>query len=65
MRSRDSFRHPISAAEREAVHLYRVASEGRSEATPLILVGTWLVILVPLVSLVIALAILVAHLIAR
>ncbi len=58
-------RNPLPVLVREVRDLHRVAREGRSAATPLILVGTWVVVLVPLVSLVVAIALLVAHLVAR
>ena len=59
------FRHPIRSAEREAEHLREIADAGESAATPLILIGTWIVVAVSLVALAVALATLAAYLIAR
>jgi hypothetical protein len=54
--------HPLQAVSNEAGILLRLAREGQSGATPLILVATVIVLLVPLVSLVIGLAFLAASL---
>ncbi len=57
-------RHPLRSAHRELSRLGSVALEGRSAATPLILVGVWLAVLLVLVPLVVAFALLVAYLVA-
>jgi hypothetical protein len=56
-------RHPLRAAERELEHLREIAGEGESAATPAILIGTWIAILLPLVAIVIALAVGIAYLV--
>jgi mono/diheme cytochrome c family protein len=59
----DPLRHPVQAAEHEAEHLRRIVDEGKSEATPAILIGTWIAFVVPLVAIVIAIAFGTAYLI--
>jgi hypothetical protein len=59
-----STRHPLRSAQRELRRLRAIAVEGRSAATPLILVGVWLAVLVVLVPLLVAFASLVAYLLA-
>jgi hypothetical protein len=59
------FRHPFRSAGTEIGRLGRLAREGRSAATPLILAGAWIAVLVPLVALVVALSYLAASLAAR
>ena len=54
----------LEAAEREAEHLRGIAEEGESGATPAILVGMWVAVVVPLVAAVVALSLLAASLIA-
>ena len=44
--------HPIKAVEHELRHLKGVVDEGQSGASLLILVGTWLALVLPLVALV-------------
>jgi cobalamin biosynthesis protein CobD/CbiB len=60
-----SIRHPIRAAEHEAEHLRRIVREGESAATPLILIGAWIALVVPLVALVVGLALLIAYLVTH
>ena len=57
--------HPIRAAEHEAEHLRRIVSEGESPAALVILIGTWIAIVVPLVGLVVAVALAAAYLATR
>jgi len=62
-RDGDLLRRPLEAAEREAGHLRDIAEEGESGATPAILIGMWIAVVVPLVAAVIALAFVSAGLI--
>ena len=57
--------HPIHAAEHEVEHLAEVADEGESPATPAILGGTLILILIPVVAILIGLSFLVAYLVTR
>jgi hypothetical protein len=50
------FATPVQAAEHEAEHLHQIVDEGKSEATPAILIGAWIAFVVPLVAIVIAIA---------
>jgi hypothetical protein len=54
-------RHPIKAAEHEVEHLAEVAEEGESDKTPLIVIGTILVVSALIVAVVLALALVIAH----
>jgi len=56
-------RHPIRAVEHEAEHLKDVVAQGDSGATPLILIGTWLAVVLPLVALVTGLAFGISYLV--
>jgi hypothetical protein len=47
----DTLRHPLEHAKHEVHHLYEVADEGESAATPLILIATVIVVLVPIAAL--------------
>jgi len=59
---RDGFvRHPIHATVEEAAHLRDVAEEGKSPATPVIVVAAVLVFVVPLVAVLTLLSFGVAH----
>jgi hypothetical protein len=59
---RDGFvLHPIHATVEEAAHLRDVAEEGKSPATPVIVVAAVLVFVVPLVAVLTLLAFGVAH----
>jgi hypothetical protein len=60
-----TLRHPIRTAEREAEHLRDVADEGRSAATPVILIGTWVVAAAVLVAVAVTLALMVAYLVTH
>jgi hypothetical protein len=60
-----TLRHPIRSAEREAEHLREIADAWESAATPLILIGTWIVVAASLVALTVTLATVAAYLIAR
>lgn len=60
-----ALRHPIRSAEHEAVHLREIVEEGESGATLAILIGTWIVVVVFLVSLVVTAAFVVAYLVTR
>jgi outer membrane protein assembly factor BamB len=57
--------HPIQAAEHEVEHLHDVAEEGKSPATPAILGGTLILILIPIVAILIAASFLTAYLVTR
>jgi cytochrome c5 len=57
--------HPIQAAEHELEHLQDVAEEGRSPATPAILGGGLILILIPIVALLIGASLLTAYLVTR
>jgi alcohol dehydrogenase (cytochrome c) len=57
--------HPIQAAEHELEHLQDVAEEGKSPATPVILGGTLILILIPIVALLIGASFLTAYLVTR
>jgi hypothetical protein len=63
--ARAALRHPLRSAEREAAHLKDVADEGRSAATPAILIGTWIVVAGVLVASAVGLALLAAYLLTR
>jgi hypothetical protein len=60
-----ALRHPLRSAEREAAHLRDVADEGRSAATPAILIGAWIVVAGMLVASAVGLALLAAYLLTR
>ena len=60
-----ALRHPFRSAEREAAHLKDVADEGRSAATPAILIGTWVVVAGVLVASAVGVALLAAYLLTR
>jgi hypothetical protein len=51
-----ALRHPFAELERGVSRLLHVAAKGESGATPLIVVATWIVVLVPLVLLTVGLA---------
>jgi hypothetical protein len=53
--------HPIHETVEEAAHLRRVADEGKSPATPAIVVGVVLAFLAPFVAIVIFLVFTIAH----
>jgi hypothetical protein len=55
-------RHPIHATAEEAADLLQVAAEGRSPATPAILIGAVLTFVVPLAAIIMVLAFGIAHL---
>jgi mono/diheme cytochrome c family protein len=57
--------HPIQAAEHELEHLQDVAEEGKSPATPAILGGGLILILIPIVALLIGASLLTAYLVTR
>jgi cytochrome c5 len=57
--------HPIQAAEHELEHLQDVAEEGRSPATPAILGGGLILILIPIVAILIGASFLTAYLVTR
>jgi hypothetical protein len=61
----DVLHHPLHAAEHEIEHLWSLAAEGESAATPVILIGTWIAVVVPLVLAVVGIALVVAYLITR
>ncbi len=54
-------RHPVRATEHEAAHVREIVNEGKSPATPAILVGVILAFIIPLATLLILLAFGVAH----
>jgi hypothetical protein len=54
-------RHPIHATEHEAAHLRDVAEEGVSPATPAILAGAVLLVVVPLAAILMVLAFEIPH----
>ncbi len=58
-------RHPIQAAEHEAEHLREIVEEGESETTLAILVGTWIVVVIVLVAVVVTASLLVAYLVTH
>ena len=60
-----ALRHPLRAAGRDAEHLREIVEEGTSEATPLILVGIWVVVAALLVAVVVTLALVAAHVLAH
>lgn len=60
-----TLRHPIRSAEREAEHLREIADAGESAATPVILIGMWIVVAASLVGLAVTLATLAAYLVGR
>jgi outer membrane protein assembly factor BamB len=57
--------HPIEAAEHEVEHLAEVAEEGESPATPAILGGGLILILIPVVAILIGASFLTAWLVTR
>ncbi|HEX3686497.1 MAG TPA: PQQ-binding-like beta-propeller repeat protein [Gaiellaceae bacterium] len=57
--------HPIEAAEHEVEHLAEVADEGESPATPAILGGGLILILIPVVGILIGASFLTAYLVTR
>jgi hypothetical protein len=61
----ETLRHPIRSAEHEAEHLREIVEEGESGATLAILIGTWIVVVVFLVGVVVATAFVVAYLVTR
>ena len=62
-RTDGALRRVLEAAEREAEHLRGIAEEGESGATPAILIGLWIAVVVPLVAAVVALALVATALI--
>jgi hypothetical protein len=61
----ETLRHPIRSAEREAEHLREIVEEGESGATLAILIGTWIVVVIFLVGVVVTTAFVVAYLVTR
>ncbi len=59
----DPLRHPLRAAEQEVEHLRRIVDDGQSAATPAILIGTWIALVVPLVAIVVGVAFGAAYLV--
>jgi cytochrome c5 len=57
--------HPIEAVEHEVEHLADVADQGDSPATPAILGGTLVLVLIPVVGILIGASFLVAYLVTR
>jgi cytochrome c5 len=57
--------HPIQAAEHEVEHLVEVADEGKSPATPAILGGGLIAVLIPVIALLIGASFLTAYLVTR
>jgi cytochrome c5 len=57
--------HPIQAAEHEVEHLVDVADEGKSPATPAILTGGLIAILIPVIGILIGASFLTAYLVTR
>src|SRR6476659_7538770 len=60
-----SLRHPVTAAEHEVEHLRAVADEGESGATPAILTGRVMAIVLPIVVIIIGLSLFAAHIVTR
>ena len=58
-------RHPIRSAEHEVEHLEEIAQKGESPATPAILAGGLLAILIPIVAILIGAAFLIPYLVTR
>jgi outer membrane protein assembly factor BamB len=58
-------RHPIRSAEHEVEHLEEIAQKGESLATPAILAGGLLAILIPIVAILIGAAFLIPYLVTR
>jgi hypothetical protein len=54
-------RHPVRATEHEAAHVRDIVDEGKSSATPAILVGVVLAFIVPIATVLMLLAFGVAH----
>jgi hypothetical protein len=54
-------RHPIRATEQEAAHAREVVDDGESPATPAILVGVVLALIVPIATVLMLLAFGVGH----
>jgi hypothetical protein len=54
-------RHPIRATEQEAAHVREVVDDGESPATPAILVGVVLALIVPIATVLMLLAFGVGH----
>ena len=61
----ENVRHPIRAVERAAEHLHVVADEGKSPATPAILIGGVALVAAVLTAVVIALAFGIAYFVTR
>lgn len=57
--------HPIEAAEHEVEHLVEVADEGKSPATPAILTGGLIAVLIPVIAILIGASFLTAYLVTR
>ena len=49
----DALRHPVEHLTHDVEHAREVADEGESAATPLILIGAMLLVLIPLAALLI------------
>jgi len=58
-------RHPLRSAEHDVEHLRDVAEDGESGATPAILTGGVLAVLIPLVAIVIGIVSLATYLATR
>jgi hypothetical protein len=58
-------RHPVRAVEHEVEHLHEVVDKGESGATPAIMAGSVLMLVVPLAALVIGVALTVAYFVTR
>jgi hypothetical protein len=57
--------HPIDAVEHEVEHLREVAEEGKSPATPAILTGGVLAVLIPVIAILIGACFLIGWLVTR
>jgi cytochrome c6 len=57
--------HPIQAAEHEVEHLVEVAEEGKSPATPAIVGGGLIAVLIPVIAILIGASFLTAYLVTR
>jgi hypothetical protein len=64
-RDRHHLPHPIRSAEHEVEHLREVADEGESAATPAIVAGGLLAVLIPLALVMIAAVVLIAYFVTR
>jgi cytochrome c553 len=60
-KAENGVRHPIRTAEHAVEHLRHVADEGESAATPAILAGGVLTLLVPFVSILIAVGLIISY----